>query len=333
MNKEIEITDELIARYLHGEATPEEAIALHEWQEQPANQRHFEKLQNAWNSTYPSRTPRRVDPNRAWSKMTSVTDRAVIPIKDDEKYSFKNRNIWIGIAASFLLILGVSAIFYFSQKDVTSPPISVTSTDTVRQIVLPDNSQITMNRNSTLTYPKQFDSHQRTVQLDSGEAFFNVASDKSSPFVIHTAIADIKVIGTAFNVIVTEDGMEVSVDHGKVLVYTATDSTYLEAGLSARIQSGQSDFDTSSPADRNVWAYATHKFVFQNTPLNEVVSTIEKAQSCSIVLKNRAIGNCKLTATFESVSTDYILTLITEAMNLSVTKNDNTFTVEGEGCR
>jgi transmembrane sensor len=332
VNKEIEITDELIARYLNGEATPEEAIALHEWQNQPANHRHFEKLQNAWNSTYPSRAPRRVDLNHAWSKL-AINESDVIPITDHEKYSFGNRKIWIGIAASFLLMLGVSAIFYFNNTDATGTSVSVTSIDTVRHIVLPDNSKITMNRNSALRYPERFDSRQRAVQLDSGEAFFNIASDKSAPFFIHTEIADIKVIGTAFNVILTNNQMEVSVDHGKVLVYTSTDSTYLEAGLSARIRSGQTDFNTSSPADRNVWAYATHKFVFQNTPLNEVIRSIEKAQSCSIVLENRTIGNCKLTATFESVSTDYILTLITEAMNLSVTKNGNTFTVGGEGCR
>jgi hypothetical protein len=64
-----------------------------------------------------------------------------------------------------------------------------------------------------------------------------------------------------------------------------------------------------------------------------VFNYVEKAQHCEIHLENSRIENCRLTATFESVSTDYMLNLIAEALNLSVTKNDDsTFTVGGEGC-
>jgi ferric-dicitrate binding protein FerR (iron transport regulator) len=73
--------------------------------------------------------------------------------------------------------------------------------------------------------------------------------------------------------------------------------------------------------------------VFNNTPLREVFGYVEKAQHCIINVDNSRIENCKLTATFEQVSTDYMLNLIAEALNLSVTKNDErSFTVEGEGC-
>jgi transmembrane sensor len=140
------------------------------------------------------------------------------------------------------------------------------------------------------------------------------------------------VIGTSFNVVLGQNSMEVSVVKGKVLVYTASDSTYLEPGYTGSIRPGAESFRINE-SNSNAFAYATHKFEFKNAPLNEVFSYVERAQLCTIQMANKDIGNCKLTATFDNVSTDYMLTLITEALNLSVIKNDRTFTVEGKGCQ
>ena len=333
MNKEIEITDELIARYLAGEASPEEAIALHDWQRLPGNQLHFKKLQQTWHDAYPLQRPRAVDYKKAWDNMASKRENEKIFIKENSSSSTSNFfTSWMGIAASIVVVLGISMIFYVYDREEIAASIAINSMDTVRRVTLPDNSHVTMNRNSIFSYPENFEASQRTVHFNSGEAFFDVTRNESKPFVIQTHLASIKVIGTAFNVIVNQDLMEVSVDEGKVLVYTSNDSVYLEPGFTVRIRPGNSDLTPVTTSDRNIWAYATHKFVFQETPLYEVFKDIEKAQLCSIKLDNQAIGNCKLTATFESVSTDYILTLITEAMNLSVTKDGKTFTVEGEGC-
>jgi transmembrane sensor len=132
--------------------------------------------------------------------------------------------------------------------------------------------------------------------------------------------------------VVSPSAFEVSVETGKVLVSTPTDSVFLEPGQAATLVAGAPSFMIKD-SNQNTWAYATHKYTFNNTPLLEVFGYLESAQNCAIRMKNPDIGNCKLTATFESVSTEYMLTLITEALNLSVTKDDDrTFTVEGEGC-
>jgi ferric-dicitrate binding protein FerR (iron transport regulator) len=106
----------------------------------------------------------------------------------------------------------------------------------------------------------------------------------------------------------------------------------LKAGEAASLQPGTNHFIIHQ-SNSNDWSYATHKYVFHNTSLAQVFDYVEKAQNCEIRMGDASIGNCKLTATFESVSTEYMLTLITEALNLSVIKDDDhTFTVEGEGC-
>lgn len=99
------------------------------------------------------------------------------------------------------------------QSQVTTKPGSKT------QIKLPDGSVVWLNASSNLTYGEDFGKKFREVNL-TGEAFFDVAKDAAHPFIIHTAIVDVKVLGTAFNVrsYPNDANTETSVLRGKVEV-------------------------------------------------------------------------------------------------------------------
>ena len=68
-----------------------------------------------------------------------------------------------------------------------------------KTIQLPDGTEVKINSNSLLIYPKEFHGEQRRVHL-SGEAFFNVRRNEDMPFIIGTGPLKIKVLGTQFNV-------------------------------------------------------------------------------------------------------------------------------------
>ncbi|MCW1735497.1 FecR family protein [Anaerorudis cellulosivorans] len=67
------------------------------------------------------------------------------------------------------------------------------------QIILADGTKIWLNAGSTLSYPVRFTANAREVYL-SGEAFFEVSTDRSKPFYVFTSDLRIKVTGTRFNV-------------------------------------------------------------------------------------------------------------------------------------
>lgn len=328
MKNEININDELIAKYLSGEASPEEAMALDDWLQEADNRSHFEGLQYAWNTAVPRKSPRPLDVQKAWD----VVDRRKNKQHTRKAgFSVTQKNA-LKIAASIVLLVSSGLILYLNYPEQKSIALVVATSDSLKRITFSDHSSAVLNRNSNIVYPGTFGELRREVRLTKGEAFFNIAADIAKPFIINTPLASIKVVGTAFNVVVEENTLKVSVDEGKVLAYTPTDSVFLEAGKSATLHARQPSFNVGE-SDRNEWAYATNKLVFNNTSLSEVFAYVEKARNCSIQVMDPAIGNCKLTATFESVSTDYMLNLITEALNLSVTKDDHrTFKVEGNGC-
>jgi len=107
----------------------------------------------------------------------------------------------------------VAARKHAIQSQVTTKPGSKT------HIQLPDGSTVWLNASSDLTYGENFGKELREVNL-TGEAYFDVAKDPEHPFIIHTKVVDVKVLGTAFNVrsYPNDANTETSVIRGKVEV-------------------------------------------------------------------------------------------------------------------
>jgi ferric-dicitrate binding protein FerR (iron transport regulator) len=320
--KEIVVDDKLIARYLSGEAQPEEAEALIDWLEEPFNLAHFEKIQGTWNATFPSKGKISFNKDSAWDTLRHKFHAPLVRSSFPLVYK---------IAATLIIGISVGLLgFYLLRSNNTASQISVVTLKSPKTITLPDNSTVVVNRNSTISYPEGFTKDSREVEF-SGEGFFSIKGDVSKPFIVHTPVAHIKVVGTEFNVSSTNGSLEVNVQEGKVLVYTSTDSVYIEAGHSASLKTG-TPIEVVNVVDANKWGYATRKFDFQDVPLADVFESIEKSYPYTIEVVNKDIKNCRLTASFDHVSAREMLNLISETLDLTIQENDSTFRVDGKGC-
>lgn len=148
------------------------------------------------------------------------TDEAELIEKKERKPFIQRRLVWItGIAASFLIIF--FAFFYSPLKNDNSSHKAQNTVSTKRgsksKIQLPDGTQVWLNADSKITYNENFQGKLREVQL-TGEAFFDVVRDETRPFIIHTNVLDVKVLGTAFNVrsYADEKNTETSLIRGSV---------------------------------------------------------------------------------------------------------------------
>ncbi len=61
---------------------------------------------------------------------------------------------------------------------------------------MPDGSTLMVRPGSSIAYKTAFDGASREINMHNGEVYFEVAKDSSRPFIIHTGILDIKVLGT-----------------------------------------------------------------------------------------------------------------------------------------
>lgn len=104
------------------------------------------------------------------------------------------------IAAILAVVFGFSAFYFSSIESGTEHQNTiVTRKGSKSMVILPDGSKVWINNDSKITYGKSFGKELRELTL-VGEAYFDVVKDINKPFIVHTQTADVRVLGTTFNV-------------------------------------------------------------------------------------------------------------------------------------
>jgi transmembrane sensor len=140
-----------------------------------------------------------------------------IQLRIGKKKSF-NPYLKYMAAASILFLVGLG--FFFKPKATTEKQLSFKTSDTPKSIELSDGSKIYLAANSSFQYPEKFMGDERKVSLLKGNAFFEVAKDKTHPFIITSGEVKTRVVGTSFHIQFSKSKCEVIVVTGKVNVST-----------------------------------------------------------------------------------------------------------------
>jgi transmembrane sensor len=102
-----------------------------------------------------------------------------------------------------------------------------------KDAVLPDGSKVALGGMTTLRFT--FARDRRTIEMQNGEALFNVVHERSRPFVVKTALGDITAVGTAFDVNVGRSAVVLSVSEGVV----AFDPAATHSATAMKVSAGQ----------------------------------------------------------------------------------------------
>ncbi|MGL5892801.1 MAG: FecR family protein, partial [Bacteroidia bacterium] len=209
---------------------------------------------------------------------------------------------------------------------------SLAATDKPVESRLSDGSNVHLNCDTRLDYPENFTGDKREVTL-SGEAFFNVQRDTKKPFIIHAGPVDVRVLGTSFNVKAYPGREEVliSVESGKVRCAAGNDSIELIAGEEGIYNIRTKELSRNVMDNPNAFAFRTKILNFNNTPLSKVVVDIGDAYHVKVNLKNPALKNCRITATYSNNLAD-VLDLLAELTQTTITRQGDTVIIDGKGC-
>ncbi|HXD35267.1 MAG TPA: FecR domain-containing protein [Rhodanobacter sp.] len=105
------------------------------------------------------------------------------------------RLLWLAASACALALLAVPVVMQVIRPVVDTYQTAVGAQ---RTVVLPDNTRITLNTDTRIAVT--YDKHRRHVQLERGEALFQVTHDSDHPFTVTAGNATIDDIGTTFDV-------------------------------------------------------------------------------------------------------------------------------------
>lgn len=184
----------------------------------------------------------------------------------------------------------------------------------VTKTILPDGSEVWLNSQSELTYPRYFTADNRTVKL-IGEAYFKVVADKKNRFdVITSDNSVISAYGTEFNVnAYTQDSQYVvTLADGNlsVLLDNHTEQHELTPGQNAVIDSETESLSIVTADTYVETAWKDGKMVFRRENIKNIATRLSRKFGVAIEVRGNVTDDYQLTATFTTESLEDILALL-----------------------
>ncbi|MCW9707345.1 FecR family protein [Fodinibius salsisoli] len=231
-------------------------------------------------------------------------------------------------AAAAVILLGAIGIGYLSIPNHIAVPHGETKT-----ITLSDQTTITLNSGSTLSYPKWFNIWERTVALN-GEAFFEVTTT-GMPFQVEAGRGLITVMGTKFNVRSWPDdknATSVFLEEGRVSFSSAdreSKEVVLEPGQFSQLtpkSERPSPPTAADPSKATVWMQ--QGLAFENQPLSDIFNELSRRFNIKIKAESESLLQEKLTLYLSKVkNAEQTLGDICRVKGLTYSKSGDTFVV------
>jgi ferric-dicitrate binding protein FerR (iron transport regulator) len=326
-NTNIENWD-LIAKYYADECSQKEIESLNIWiTDNKNNEQIFNQVKKDLELINLTNSMNKVNVDSAWEK---VKDR-IQEADENESNVSKGRTInflrVLKYAAMVVILLGIGFITNKIYQNTTNNELIeyLSNTEQGKELILPDGSTVVLNANSKISFDKVFASNERRVVLE-GEAFFDVTKKPNKPFIIETNDAEVKVLGTSFNVNANfpNKQVEVFVKTGLVELSNAKDKDnkiLIEPGNIGILDNKEITKHTN--IDVNKIAWKTKEIVFKEERLDDVINTLNRVYNANIICYDQAVLNLKYTSTFKDQEIDSILNVICMTFNLKVDYAEN----------
>lgn len=314
---------EELASILSGEKRPENDLLKQFMAEDISN------VDEKWKDLINIDQEKMIDVDRAWNNVSArMQDSGISSQRSQNRIVFLSTRIQ-KIAAALLLFITLGGIFAYLgstgrlAKKVT---FEASADQSNIKIDLPDGSKVYLNRNSRISYRSAFSKETRNISL-SGEAFFEIAHDPSKPFIIDAGKANVRVVGTSFNVITENEQSEVEVfvRTGKVILSdkSGEKSLTLDPGSIGRMNAEKSEKSINS--DPNYLSWNTGKLVYVNQSLDVVFKDLKRVYNMDIVADDSSILENRWTSPIDYQPQDRIILLICTSFNLSYSKDGDVY--------
>lgn len=301
MENELNQIDQLIANFLCGESTPTEKDELFGWiGKSSANKRLFEENQRIW-----EKSPSYFPASEINSDREKIKDQIIQQLSKPAKKV--GLSVWLYRVAAILalpVMLGIGWYLGSGRNSAETAMCEVTAPKgQISKCILADGTEVWLNAGTTIKYDPTLKGKFREVKLD-GEAYFRVSKNKHKPFVVTTKYAQIKVLGTVFNLKAYsgEDKVETTLEEGSVQ-FSLNGSNAKPVEIKPGEQVVYIISEKKIKLDKvDIYlqtAWKDGKFVFKDADLQTIIQELEKLYDVRIHLKNDLLLKLRFRGMFE----------------------------------
>ena len=247
-----------------------------------------------------------------------------------------NRRWYYSAAATVLLCLSFGVLFLIQQGEISTEELAQTTewVETqapISHVRLPDGSTVALRGNSRLDMRSNFEGSTREILLE-GEAYFDIISDPSRPFIIHTGRIRTTVLGTAFAIkaVPGESLITITVAEGKVKVKDGDRLlTFLEADQQM-IFDIEYEFVQELMIDAETEiSWRPNELIFRNMSFGDIVRKLSGIYGIGIVFEDELLKQRRITTSLdrrESIET--LLTVLSTAQQAYHIFDGDVFTIK-----
>ncbi len=195
---------------------------------------------------------------------------------------------------------------------------------------LSDGSKIILNSNSHLKFSSKIEKGLNTEVWLEGEAYFNIAhleDDQQRTFAVHTGNGSVKVLGTRFSVNTFGNKTRTVLEEGSISIGIENEADNslreyeLEPGEMARFVAQDNKIAIQQVNTRIYTSWIEDKFVFKNTPMEEVKQRIEDTYGLEVILEER-FAKEMLSGSIKNDNLDVLTEALAEIMDVTIKKKD-----------
>jgi transmembrane sensor len=220
--------------------------------------------------------------------------------------------LWLRAAVAALVFVALAALWLTRDGERFGLPRTyATAHGEQSERVLPDGSVLHLNTDSQVTV--RYSRRERVVDLDRGEALFQVAHAGERGFRVAAGNAQVLDVGTQFDVYRKFDAVRVTVVEGSVAIYTGQPQATpvalrLGAGYQVEIRG---EVGLPRPVDaRAAAAWLKRQIVFENEPLGEVALEFNRYGHVPIEIDDDVLRALPITGVFDPYDTESFVAFI-----------------------
>jgi transmembrane sensor len=241
--------------------------------------------------------------------------------------------VFFRVAAAFVLLAVFVFILHYQTNEAENQVALVTkqTEDSRMGVKLPDGSRVVLNYQSLLQFPETF-GESREVSF-KGEAYFDIIKNPEKPFVIDADGVEVRILGTAFNLVTTAETVSVFVERGTVAFARDGELIKMEQGVEGTYNRANQSVVLNTTPSLNVQSWRNGKFEFNNTPLAQVVEDLSSYYHINFVLTNANLETCRVTAKFDNAPLADVLSTLETILGVSIQRTSNEVRIKGKGCQ
>lgn len=259
--------------------------------------------------------------------------------KDRARHGTRSRRRIAGAIAAMAAMVAVLVAMPYWWKPASVLDVA-TAVAQVRTLDLPDGSRVTLGGDSRIV--ANFGDGVRSVRLEAGQAFFEVARDPARPFVVEAGDTRVRVVGTRFDVGYGVDRVRVTVEQGTVEVrepapILAEPARHVLHGgerIETRETSALLALRAPAPAkihavEGPVAAWRDGQLVYDGARLADVVADLNRYYRPGVRLTDAALGDERVAAAFRVDDVDAFLDNLPAALAVTVDRQPDGLVVIG----